>query len=134
TADQKQLQAKIAESKKLAEETRNNSENTTSSVDQAILDKYELSKAQGNKAQKLELTAFGDSVMLDAATDLQELYPKVVVDGDVGRQLYASVPYIEKLKEQDLLKDTVLIGLGTNGSFSEAQFDSVMDAIGDRKV
>ncbi|MFP9038950.1 acetyltransferase, partial [Enterococcus faecalis] len=89
---------KIAESKKLAEETRNNSENTTSSVDQAILDKYELSKAQGNKAQKLELTAFGDSVMLDAATDLQELYPKVVVDGDVGRQLYASVPYIEKLK------------------------------------
>ena len=69
TADQKQLQAKIAESKKLAEETRNNSENTTSSVDQAVLDKYELSKAQGNKAQKLELTAFGDSVMLDAATD-----------------------------------------------------------------
>ncbi len=67
--------------------------------------------------------------MLDAATDLQELYPKVVVDGDVGRQLYASVPYIEKLKEQDLLKDTILIGLGTNGSFSEAQFDSVMDAI-----
>ena len=119
---------------RFAEETRNNSENTTSSVDQAILDKYELSKAQGNKAQKLELTAFGDSVMLDAATDLQELYPKVVVDGDVGRQLYASVPYIEKLKEQDLLKDTVLIGLGTNGSFSEAQFDSVMDAIGDRKV
>ena len=56
-----------------------------------------------------------------------------MVDGDVGRQLYASVPYIEKLKEQDLLKDTVLIGLGTNGSFSEAQFDSVMDAIGDRK-
>ncbi len=91
-------------------------------------------KAQGNKAQKLELTAFGDSVMLDAATDLQELYRKVVVDGDVGLQLYASVPYIEKLKEQDLLKDTVLIGLGTNGSFSEAQFDSVMDAIGDRKV
>ncbi|WP_122071822.1 acyltransferase family protein [Enterococcus faecium] len=65
---------------------------------------------------------------------LQAKYPKVVVDGDVGRQLYASVPYIEKLKEQDLLKDTVLIGLGTNGSFSEAQFDSVMDAIGDRKV
>ena len=53
---------------------------------------------------------------------LQELYPKVVVDGDVGRQLYASVPYIEKIKEeQDLLKDTgVLIGLGTNGSFSES--------------
>ncbi|WP_165005409.1 MULTISPECIES: acyltransferase family protein [unclassified Enterococcus] len=134
TADQKQLQEKIAQSKKLAEESKKNSENVTSTVDQTILDKYDLTKAQGNKAQKLELTAFGDSVMLDAATDLQELYPKVVVDGDVGRQLYASVPYIEDLKKQKLLKDTVLIGLGTNGSFSEDQFDSVMDAIGDRKV
>ncbi len=38
--------------------------------------------------------------MLDAATDLKELYPKVVVDGDVGRQLYASEPYIEELKKK----------------------------------
>lgn len=38
--------------------------------------------------------------MLDAATDLKELYPKVVVDGDVGRQLYASEPYIEELKNK----------------------------------
>ena len=134
TADQKQLQQNIAESKKLAEKSQKDQEKTSHSVDQAVLDKYDLTKAQGEKAQQLELTAFGDSVMLDAATDLKELYPKVVVDGDVGRQLYTSEPYIEELKKRDLLKDTVLIGLGTNGSFSESQFDSLMQAIGDRKV
>lgn len=134
TADQKQLQAKIAESKKLAEESQKVSEKDDGTVDQAILDKYDLTVEQGKKAQKLQLTAFGDSVILDAATDLKELYPHVVVDGDVGRQLYASEPYIEELKKQNLLKDTVLIGLGTNGAFTEAQFDTIMSALGDRKV
>lgn len=134
TADQKQLQAKIAESKKLAEESQKDSEKNDGIVDQAILDKYDLTVEQGKKAQKLQLTAFGDSVMLDAATDLKEVYPHVVVDGDVGRQLYASEPYIEELKKQNLLKDTVLIGLGTNGAFTEAQFDTIMSALGDRKV
>lgn len=134
TADQKQLQAKIAESKKLAEESQKDSEKNDGTVDQAILDKYELTVEQGKKAQKLQLTAFGDSVMLDAATDLKEVYPHVVVDGDVGRQLYASEPYIEELKKQNLLKDTVLIGLGTNGAFTEAQFDTIMSALGERKV
>lgn len=134
TADQKKLQAQIAESKRLAEESQKNEDNNSNTVYQAVLDKYGLTAKQGKKAQKLELTAFGDSVMLDAATDLKELYPKVVVDGDVGRQLYASEPYIEELKKQNLLKDTVLIGLGTNGAFSESQFDSIMSALGDRKV
>ncbi|MBO0461666.1 MULTISPECIES: acyltransferase family protein [Enterococcus] len=134
TADQEQLQKNIAESKKLAEKSQNNQGNNVAPIDQAILDKYDLSKEQGEKAQQLELTAFGDSVMLDAAADLKELYPQVVVDGDVGRQLYTSLPYIEELKNRDLLKDTVLVGLGTNGSFSESQFDSLMSAIGDRKV
>ncbi len=135
TADQKQLQQQIAESKKLAEKSRENADNeTTSSVDKELLEKYDLTAAEGKKAQNLELTAFGDSVMLDAATDLKELFPNVVVDGDVGRQLYNSGPYIKELKKQGLLKDTLLIGLGTNGAFTEAQFDSLMSEIGDRKV
>lgn len=134
TADQKQLQEKIAESKKLAKESQKDPEKNEEIVDQAILNKYGLTADQGKKAQKLQLTAFGDSVILDAAADLKEVYPNVVVDGDVGRQLYTSETYIEELKKQNLLKDTVLIGLGTNGAFTEAQFDSLMSTLGDRKI
>ena len=52
----------------------------------------------------------------------------------MGRQLYESPELIKALKEKDLLRDTVLIGLGTNGSFTETQFANLMKEIGDRKV
>lgn len=72
--------------------------------------------------------------MLDATADLKEIFPNIVVDGEVGRQLYESPDLIRALNEKGLLQDTVLVGLGTNGSFTESQFDSFMAEIGDRKV
>ena len=115
------------------ESTGENSSKATE-AEQSVMEKYGLTEAQVKKAEELEITAFGDSVMLDATADLQEIFPKAVVDGDVGRQLYESPELIKALKEKDLLRDTVLIGLGTNGSFTETQFDNLMKEIGDRKV
>ncbi len=146
-AQQQQLKDTIAANKKAAEETQKNANGDsaqsstdssdaadTTEAEQDIMTKYALSEAQLKKAESLEITAFGDSVMLDATADLQELFPQAVVDGDVGRQLYASPDLIKSLKDQGLLRDTVLVGLGTNGSFTEAQFDSFMSEIGDRNV
>lgn len=144
-AQQQQLKENIAANKKAAEQTQKNAngsdtestgENSSKATEaeQSVMEKYGLTEAQVNKAEELEITAFGDSVMLDATADLQEIFPKAVVDGDVGRQLYESPELIKALKEKDLLRDTVLIGLGTNGSFTETQFDNLMKEIGDRKV
>lgn len=144
-AQQQQLKENIAANKKAAEQTQKNAngsdtestgENSSKATEaeQSIMEKYGLTEAQVKKAEELEITAFGDSVMLDATADLQEIFPKAVVDGDVGRQLYESPELIKALKEKDLLRDTVLIGLGTNGSFTETQFDNLMKEIGDRKV
>ena len=107
------------------ESTGENSSKATE-AEQSVMEKYGLTEAQVKKAEELEITAFGDSVMLDATADLQEIFPKAVVDGDVGRQLYESPELIKALKGKDLLRDTVLIGLGTNGSFTETQFDNLM--------
>lgn len=144
-AQQQQLKENIAANKKAAEQTQKNAngsdtestgENSSKATEaeQSVIEKYGLTEAQVKKAEELEITAFGDSVMLDATADLQEIFPKAVVDGDVGRQLYESPELIKALKEKDLLRDTVLIGLGTNGSFTETQFDNLMKEIGDRKV
>ncbi|AYY09742.1 MULTISPECIES: acyltransferase family protein [Enterococcus] len=144
-AQQQQLKENIAANKKVAEQTQKNAngsdtestgENSSKATEaeQSVMEKYGLTEAQVKKAEELEITAFGDSVMLDATADLQEIFPKAVVDGDVGRQLYESPELIKALKEKDLLRDTVLIGLGTNGSFTETQFDNLMKEIGDRKV
>lgn len=138
TEDQKQLQETIRQNQKKAEKRKEeqNQENADTAAEETQQpEKYGLTASELKKASEMEITAFGDSVILDAAAGLQEIFPKLLVDGAVGRQLYESPDLIEQLKKENLLKQTVLIGLGTNGSFTEAQFDEMMQAIGSsRKV
>ena len=56
------------------------------------------------------------------------------MDANVNRQVYSSQDLIQKLADEDLLKDPVVIGLGTNGDFTETQFADFMKLLGDRKV
>lgn len=95
---------------------------------------YGLSAAALERGQNLSITGFGDSVLLDAADELQSVFPNIVVDGEVGRQLYDSLPFITDLSEKGLLGDNVLVSLGTNGAFTENQFDEVMAAFGNRQI
>lgn len=101
---------------------------------QMLMARYQLTQEQVIRGEKLEITAFGDSVMLGATLNLQEVFPHIIVDAVVGRQLYNSVEDLKKLSEQGLLKSTVLLGLGSNGSATEAQFDQLMTILGDRQV
>ena len=141
TADQQQLQKSIEENKKLAEQrkaeekARNEGEVSESTEQSNPVPEvnYDLTSEEVKKAQSMEITAFGDSVILDAAAGLQEIFPKMLVDGEVGRQLYTSAPEIQQLEKDKVLKDNVLVGLGTNGSFTEAQFDEFMTAIGSKR-
>lgn len=141
TAEQKQLQEQIAKNKEAADQKRENaiagttpssSEPEAKPTTPAATDlvNYGLSDAQLSRAKSTELTVFGDSVILAASAPLQEVFTKMVMDADVGRQLYDSTPGIESLKQEDVLAKNVLISLGTNGSFSEEQFDTFMAAIG----
>lgn len=158
TADQQALQEKIAANQKAAAKSRqaakdaaketsgttaesSGTDSTSSSADASTLTEKEqktaqehgLTAAQFEMAKELDITAVGDSVLLDATTDLKTVFPKIVVDGEVGRQLYKSGSVFQELSDQSLLKDTVLVSLGTNGSFTEAQFDSVMSIIGTKR-
>lgn len=149
TAEQKQMQEQILQNQKVAEEskkkakeketaTSDSTKETTSSADEAhlaeIASEYGLSKEEAATAAKLSFTAFGDSVMLGAAQNMKDLFPDVVVDANVNRQVYSSKDLIQNLADEDLLKDPVVIGLGTNGDFTEAQFAEFMKLLGDRQV
>lgn len=139
TVEQQQLQKNIAENKKKAdqrkeaEKAKNEGKTTGSTKASAPEATIDLNAEEIKKAQTMEITAFGDSVILDAAAGLQEIFPKMIVDGEVGRQLHTSALIIEKLDKEKLLKNTILVGLGTNGSFSEAQFDEFMTAVGSKR-
>ncbi|SJZ87769.1 Peptidoglycan/LPS O-acetylase OafA/YrhL, contains acyltransferase and SGNH-hydrolase domains [Pilibacter termitis] len=142
TADQQKLQKKIEENaKKLKEQkatTSSTTQNATSQTSEVkegeVLDMRKgLTDEQLLAASKLAITGFGDSVMLDAAPQLQELFPLINIDANVGRQLYDSGEDLETLKNEGKLANTVLVSLGTNGSWTDVQFEEFMKIMGENR-
>lgn len=96
-------------------------------------EKYGVTQVALQKAQKLPVTAIGDSVLLDASESLQQVFPNMIVDAAVGRQLYKSTPIIKDYVQKGAMSSTVLISLGTNGSFTAEQLNQFMTAIGSQR-
>lgn len=77
------------------------------------------------------VTLIGDSLSLDVKPFLEQLVDGIIVEGKVGRQMFEADDEVEELKRNKKLGHTVVIELGTNGSFSTQQLDSLLQAIGD---
>jgi peptidoglycan/LPS O-acetylase OafA/YrhL len=76
-----------------------------------------------------DVLAIGDSVMLDAATDLsQDLGPSTVVDAVVGRQVSDGIARLNAYRVAGRLNEltALVIGLGTNGPMSVSQCDQIL--------
>ncbi|MGE6596410.1 acyltransferase family protein [Bacillus proteolyticus] len=81
------------------------------------------------------VTAIGDSVMIDIAPYLKTAFPDIRIDAQIGRQLSKAIPVVEQLKNEGNLGNYVIIGLGTNGAFTTEQLVSLIELIGnERKV
>jgi hypothetical protein len=71
----------------------------------------------------------GDSVMLDAATDLQASFaPGTVIDASVGRQVETGIERLEEYRAAGRLQavGVLIIGLGTNGPMSPTQCQQIL--------
>ena len=91
---------------------------------------YALTPTEVKQAQKLKITAVGDSVMADASGSIQKLMPQAYVDAQVGRQGSATPAVIKQLKAQGHLNKIVVLNLGTNGAMSQQTIDKILDIIG----
>lgn len=94
---------------------------------------FGLAPEQMEEAGELKVTLIGDSVMLSVVNPVEQLFPKAVIDGVIGRQLYQTVPVVESLKQEEKLGNPVVIALGTNGAFTDKQMDDLLAAVGDSK-
>ena len=76
----------------------------------------------------LQLTLLGDSIMLSTLPVWKETLPagSFFMDAKQGRRLAHLLALIPVLARQHHLGPTVVIHLGTNGSFTDATFDAVM--------
>ncbi|AWB44044.1 acetyltransferase [Paenibacillus sp. CAA11] len=75
------------------------------------------------------ITAIGDSVMLDAKSELEKRLPGITVDGMVGRQMSEVAEVVEQLKTDDKLGEMVIIEVGTNGAFTSKQLQKLIDSM-----
>lgn len=112
---------KIAKGDNVAEASGNTSK---------LQKQYDLTPAQIKAAQKLKVTAIGDSVMADAADSIQKLMPNAYVDAQVGRQGSAAPDVIKQLKADGHLNKIVILNLGTNGPMTQDTLDDILSAIG----
>jgi len=66
--------------------------------------------------------------MIDAEPALEHDIPGIDVQAFISFQFYKGIELVQELKASHDLGATVVIGLGTNGPFSDAQFDEMMAA------
>ncbi|MHB1629148.1 MAG: SGNH/GDSL hydrolase family protein, partial [Bacilli bacterium] len=76
------------------------------------------------------VTAIGDSIMIDAAPYLRKLLPGIVINAQIGRQMFQAQAVIAHLKLKGELGRRVIIELGTNGSFTNEQLISLLRSLG----
>lgn len=96
-------------------------------------EKYGISQVDLQLAQKVEVTAVGDSVMAGSSNDLKKLMPQAVIDAAVSRQLNVAFGLFANYQKQGALADNVLVGLGTNGPFTMNDLDRLMKQLGSKR-
>jgi len=67
--------------------------------------------------------------MVDTQNALRAQIPGIYVDAQVGRHLRGGISLLRSLRNQNRLGDVVVIHLGTNGAFTTADFDSIMQVL-----
>ena len=81
-----------------------------------------------------QVTAIGDSVLLASAQALAARLPGIVIDAKVGRQIWQAPEQLEDLGYQGLLRQYVVVALGTNGPFPQSTLDEIRDRLGPDRV
>jgi hypothetical protein len=77
-----------------------------------------------------QVTAVGDSVMLDYQDSLQTSIPGINVNAAVSRQWSDGESILQTLKADGQLGADVIVALGTNGPITDTDFDDMMAILG----
>jgi peptidoglycan/LPS O-acetylase OafA/YrhL len=77
-----------------------------------------------------KISAIGDSVMLASAPELQAAFPGIQINAVVSRQLVGAPAILQQMVTAGTLRQTLLIGLGTNGPISAKTLEEIRSIAG----
>jgi hypothetical protein len=72
--------------------------------------------------------------MVDGMPNLRALLPGIAIDAVAGRQVAAGLAVMQDLARMGGLRMSLVVELGTNGTFSAAQFDRILSLTGGRHL
>jgi hypothetical protein len=75
-----------------------------------------------------QVTAVGDSVMIDMQPNLQADIPGIAVDGAVSRQFETGIGVVQADRAAGTLGSVLVVELGTNGTVTSGDVDAMMQA------
>lgn len=84
--------------------------------------------------QQTDALAVGDSVMLGAQSALVHAMPGLRVDAKVGRQFDSVRDVVGWYAAEGLIPGALVVHAGTNGTFTDADVDRLMQLAGPRRV
>jgi small basic protein len=85
-------------------------------------------------SQDVQITIFGDSVMLGAKNEFAKNIVGTEVEAAVGRQGYEGLSIVRDYKSKEKLGKKVLLHYGTNGFLNEKQMRDILSELSDREL
>ncbi|MED3797965.1 acyltransferase family protein [Lysinibacillus capsici] len=80
------------------------------------------------------ILAIGDSLMIDIAPSLHNMYPTITIDGKIGRQVSQAVKLAPNYASFNQPNHAVILQLGTNGYFTTDQMDALLEAFSNADI
>lgn len=80
-----------------------------------------------------DVVLIGDSVALDAASNLNAAFPHGLVDCAIGRQASEALDVYDSYSDQGVVGNIVIFSVGTNGTLTQDVLDSLVAAAGSDK-
>ena len=125
---EKQLQALAAQQKKATSSKNATATGAAADPNASPMKSHRMPRGRA-------ITAVGDSVLLASFDAMSKRFPGISIDADVSRHYTAGLTILQNLKAQKKLRNTVILGFGTNGQAFPGQLEQMLDVIGpDRTV
>lgn len=118
--NKKKYELKIKDEKNSWEEKLKELENNENNLD--------------NVVKNLNIVGIGDSVMLGAVNELYNMFPNSYFDAKISRTAWAAGSIIDDLINNNMLGDTVIFNLGTNGVCSYECKVDIINKCGNREI
>lgn len=82
----------------------------------------------------IDITFIGDSIMLSASDKMKDEFKNAIIDSKVSRQAWDLPKVIDNLKQNNNIKDIVVIHLGSNYKINKEKFKGYLLSLESKKI